>query len=226
MKRTALLILAALLPAAAMAQDLTAEKVLDNMTSTVDAATDASMVLYGEINTTDGGRYRIEIEAEVIPDAGLARLFILQPDALADNFIVLAPEHIYSYNYMTNQLVIYSPDDPAAFGGLIGETEEGTSFTLTLDLEQLFDGWIPELGDTEDGAVTVTFTNADPEASIATAVTTVDLSSWLPRAITVFGANGSQLLELELQDVQLDPGLDPEDLQWYPSDAEVIDERR
>ncbi len=221
----ALLSLMMLLAPLASAQDASAEEVLANFTAVADAASDASMLVLGELRNTDGSRYPIEIEVEIIPGEGVARLYILQPDAMADNFIVLTPEMTYSYNYMTNQIVLYDADDAAAFGGLVGDLEEGQTFTLTLDLAELFDGWEKSLQGYAEGTYTLRFTNLDPGALIRQASLQVSEDTWLPGRIAVYGDSGEELLFLHLREVALDQGLQPADLIWYPGDAEVIDER-
>src|SRR5690606_36344477 len=115
------------------------------------------------------------------------------------------------------------------FGGLIGEVEDGGTIELTMDLEELFDGWdVSSDGgaDTAAGpAQVLRFSNTDPDASIATAITTVLESSWLPYGITILDRAGNLLMQAELLDLQVNTSLDPDDLRWYPHDAELIDER-
>jgi outer membrane lipoprotein-sorting protein len=236
-----LALLALLLPVTVSAQQsetagLTADQVLEKLRESADRTQDASFVLYGTLLAEDGTQHRIEVETEILPALNLARLYILQPDALADNFIILAEDATYSYNYLTNQVIIYAPGDPAAFGPLAGDSAadpaaaDGGSFRLTLDVDELFSGWEVELaGHTESAegpAYVLDFLNADPEAAIGTASVTVPESSWLPRAISVFSRDGSLLAELEILDLETDSGLTAAELLWLPPDAEVIDERR
>jgi outer membrane lipoprotein-sorting protein len=225
-------LLALLLPAAA-AQDLAAGQVLANLKSSVAELEDVSFLLYGSLQADDGTRHGIEVEVEMIPDLNLVRLYILQPDALADNFIILAADATYSYNYLTNQVIIYAANDPTPFGPLTGGSAAdgaATPFRLTLDPDELFSGWdvqlAPESGTVPDSAYELVFLNPDPAAAIGSALVTVAGDSWLPLAASLFTASGSVLAELEVQDLQADQGLESADLLWLPSDAEIIDERR
>lgn len=233
----ALALLVSTLPAALSqggaerAADPIAAQVLDDLKGAVAAVMDASLVLYGELVDTDGGRYTIEVEVEVIPDLGLARIYIVQPDALADNFIVLTPDFIYNYNYLTNQVFVHDPDDATAFGGLAGDVQEGTRLELTLDLEELFSGWTvasegPATNAAGAGVHLLRFSNIDPAATIASASVGVLEVNSLPSSIAVYDAADALLLRLDIVEMRTNPGLDPEGLTWYPPDAEVIDERR
>lgn len=215
-----------LLPAA-VAQDLTGTQVLANLKDSVATIEDASFLLYGNLQTGDGTRHGVEVEAEIMPDLNLVRLYILQPDALADNFIILADDATYSYNYLTNQVVIYAADDPTPFGPLTGATtDDSKPFKFTLDLDALFSGWDVQLAATAAAAFTLEFVNVDPAAAISSAMVLVAADSWLPLGVSVFNSDGSVLAELEVQHMQTDQSLDSADLLWLPPDAEIIDERR
>lgn len=226
--RTAVaLLLAGILPAAAFAQQPEAPEVLQALQDTLDSVADVSFLATGELRAADGTRYPLEIEVEALPQEQLLRLFILQPDALADNFIIVTPDDLYNYNYLTNQIVVYDSGDPQAYGPLAGDSD--ANFELTLDLAELFAGWdalVTGESETEDGpAWQLELTNVDPAANIAAATILVLQESSFPQQITVITGAGEPMLHIEASRVEFDTGLSAEDLMWYPPDAELIDER-
>lgn len=223
-----LTISAALLAGAvASAQEPTADQIISGMQETLDATSDASFLVTGQMLGSDGTVYQLELEVEAMPQEGLLRLFIIQPDALADNFIIVTPEELYNYNYLTNQIVVYDADDPQAYGPLAGDSEG--SFELTLDLASLFAGWQTEVVgtvDTDNGPATeLELTNLDPGANIASATVVALQDGWFPQRIDLRTSGGEPMLSIELDQVVFDSGLSADDLLWYPPDAEVIDER-
>ncbi len=222
----AALALAAALPAVALAQ-ATPDEIISGMQQTLDSTTDASFLVTGEMLAGDGTVYQLELEVEAIPAEQLIRLFIIQPDALADNFIIVTPDDLYNYNYLTNQVVLYSADDPNAYGPLAGDAEG--SFELTLNLAELFSGWDASVAgavDTEQGpGRLLELTNLDSEANIGSATVVALEDGWWPQEITLFTQRGDTLLRIELSGLQFGSGLREEDLLWYPPDAELIDER-
>lgn len=218
---------AALLPALAAAQNPEPAEIISGMQQTLDATADASFLVTGELLGGDGTVYQLELEVESMPRAQLLRIFIIQPDALADNFIIVTPEELYNYNYLTNQVVLYAADDPNAYGPLAGDAEG--SFELTLDLAELFAGWDARVAgsvDTPAGpAVRLELTNQDRAANIGAATVVALEDGWWPHELTLFTASGEILLRIELSNVRFDTGLSEDDLLWYPPDAELIDER-
>lgn len=225
-RAAALLLAVALLPLAA-AESPDPDTVISGLQQTLDSTTDASFLVTGELLGGDGTVYRLELEVEAMPQEQLLRIFIIQPDALADNFIIVTPEDLYNYNYLTNQVVLYRADDPNAYGPLAGDAEG--SFQLTLDLAELFSGWDAtvsgEVTTPLGAAVQLELSNSDRDANIAAATVTALEGDWWPQEIELFTAAGDKLLRIELSEVQTDTGLSEDDLLWYPPDAELIDER-
>lgn len=225
-RAAALLLAVALLPLAA-AESPDPDTVISGLQQTLDTTTDASFLVTGELLGGDGTVYRLELEVEAMPQEQLLRIFIIQPDALADNFIIVTPEDLYNYNYLTNQVVLYRADDPNAYGPLAGDAEG--SFQLTLDLAELFSGWDAtvsgEVTTPLGAAVQLELSNSDRDANIAAATVTALEGDWWPQEIELFTAAGDTLLRIELSEVQTDTGLSEDDLLWYPPDAELIDER-
>ena len=224
----ACLLATAVMSGAALAQEPAAQDIIQGMQDTLDGTAGATFLVTGELLGGDGTVYQLEIEVEAMPAEQLIRLFILQPDALADNIIIVTQEALYNYNYLTNQIVVYDADDPQAYGPL-GGGGDGGSFELTLDLAQLFSGWDSRVAgnaDTPAGqALRLELSNRDPEANIAAASVLATQDNWFPQEITLFTRSGATMLRIELQDVDLEPGLSADDLLWYPPDAELIDDR-
>lgn len=223
------LCLAVLLTPFALAQDLTADEVLANLEARSTSLQDAFFLLTGTVYDSDTQEYALEIEVEFIPSEELAKAYIFQPDALADNFILVDGETVYNYLFVTNQVTILNSDDPEALGDLLPETEG--SFDLTPNLGRFFasDNWEPSVEGYEEGEngpiYRLRFDNLDPEANLDYVEATVLESEWLPESLTFVQADGSPLAELFFSDYELDSGLDPAALREIPADAERIDER-
>lgn len=219
------LLTAVLLSPAALAQP-DADTVISGMQATLDSTAGAAFLVTGELLGGDGTTYQLEIEVEAMTDEQIIRLFIIQPDALADNFIIVTPTDLWNYNWLTNQIVVYDADDPQAYGPL----GDGGSFELTLDFASLFDGWDSVIsgtvGTAAGPAVQLDLTNRDPGANIAAAQVVALEDSHLPAEITLFTASGDTMLRIAFSDFDLAPGLTADDLLWYPPDAELVDERR
>ncbi len=223
------LFLAILLSPFALAQDLTAEEVLENLETRSTTLQDAFFLLTGTIYDTDTQEYTLEIEVEFVPGEELAKAYIFQPDALADNFILVDGETVYNYLFVTNQVTILSADDPEALGDLLPETQG--SFDLTPNLGRFFssDNWEPSVQgfeQSENGPIyRLRFDNLDETANLDYVEATVLEEEWLPASLTFVQADGSPLAELNFEGYELDTGLDPAALREIPADAERIDER-
>jgi outer membrane lipoprotein-sorting protein len=232
-RRALLGALAALTVGTASAQELSADEVLANLEARTQALQDASFLLTGTIFDTDGQEILLEVEADFIPDEELLRAYFIQPDALADNFVILDGDTVYNYLFVTNQVTILNANDPDALGGLLPEVEEELegSVNLTPDLGRFFgsDSWeasVEGYEESPDGPVyRLRFDNLDEGANVAYVTATILDGEWLPQSLVIVQANGSPLAELFFEDYLLDSGLDPEELRFIPPDAERIDER-
>lgn len=221
---------ALLLTATASAQDLPpVEEVLDNVTAAARDLRDASFLLTGRLVDADGTEIPLEIEVRVIPSQDLASAYIIQPDALADNQVLLDGAAVYSYSFLTNQVTVFDADDPDAFGGLLPAGQDGAKATLSLDLGAVLAGYEAELVGVEDGPqgtlYRLTFANRDREAMILDVDAWVLASDWLPRRLVFKEAGGRVVAELNAEQLAVDQGLDPEEVRALPEDAEVIDNR-
>lgn len=221
---------AALIAPSAAAQALDVDTVLDNVTTAARDLRDASFLLEGKLVDTDGTIIALEIEIQVVPPAGLASAYIIQPDALADNEIVLDGPAVYNYTFLTNQVMVFDADDPDALGGLLPKGEDGASAEISFDLGAIFAGYVATIADVEQGAdgdvYVIEFKNKNPEALILDVIARVFSSDWLPRQLVFMEADGRVMAELNANDLVIDQGLDPEEVRRLPDDAEVIDNRR
>ena len=215
----------------ALAQNLSADEILANLEARSSSLQDASFLLTGTLFDTDGQEIALEVESQFIPGEELARAYFLQPDALADNFIIADGDTVYNYLFVTNQVTILSADDPEALGGLLPEGEIEGTVNLTPNLGRFFssDNWdatVEGYEDTPDGPVyQMRFNNVDESADIAYVEATILDNAWLPQTLNFVQRSGDSLAELQFQDYQLDTGLDPAELRDIPQDAERIDQR-
>lgn len=221
-----LLVLASLLPFSHAQED--ADALLDRVAATAEELQDAAFLLVGHLVDPDGTRIALELEIQVVPGERVASAYIVQPDALADNIIVVDGDTVYNYTFLTHQVTVFDADDPDALGGLFGDGEDG-GFEFTFDLQRLFSGYEAEIvGETETPAgpaTVVRLDNIDEEATIAHVEAAVAESTGLPHRLELYGSDGDLLAELVVQDLRTDVGLDPEDVTFLPEDAEIIDER-
>lgn len=227
----ALLVVALVPTAAAQAQPaaLDVDTVLDNIAQAADALEDVSFLLTGRLVDPDGTAIALEIEIRVIPDLPVASAYIVQPDALADNQIVLDGEAVYNYTFLTHQIAVFDANDPDALGGLLPAGEDGASASISFDLGAIFEGYvasIEEVFESEFGPTyRIHFANRDPDAMVLDVVALVPNSDWLPRQLQFLQADGVLLAELNAENMQVDAGLDPDDVRYLPEDAEIIDNR-
>ncbi|MEX2535480.1 MAG: outer membrane lipoprotein carrier protein LolA [Trueperaceae bacterium] len=223
-----------------LAQDLTADEVLAQMTEAAETAQDASFLLTGRLLDPDGSSINLEVEIEVVPGERAGRAYFIQPDALADNVIVFDGDAVYNYIFLTNQVTVFDANDPDALGGFLGGQEIGgqemgeqettgqgpsEGFTLSLDLDALFAGWEASLVGYEPGAYELRLDNSEEGATIDHVLATVEEGTWVPTQLVLTGGDGQTLAELFVENFRRDGGLSAEDVTYIPEDAEVIDER-
>lgn len=223
--------LAALLMAgpAAAQEPLPVETVLDNVTTAAQGLQDASFLLTGRVVDVDGTEFPLEIEVQVMPQEDLASAYIIQPDALADNQIVLDGPAVYSYSFLTHQVTIFDADDPDALGGMLPAGQDGATANLSLDLGEILAGYDAEVVAVEEGAdgavYQLAFANRDREAMILDVDAWVHAADWLPRRLVFKEEGGRVVAELNAEQLATNQGLDPEQVRALPEDAEVIDNR-
>ncbi len=216
----------------AFAQNLSANEVLGKLEAKSNSLQDASFRLTGTLFDTDGQKITLDVDIQFIPGQELARAYFNQPDALADNFIIVDGRTVYNYLFVTNQITILNANDPEALGGLLPQDAAQGSINLTPDLGNFFssDNWkatVKGYKDSPDGPVyNLRFDNLDKGANIGYVNATILDNQWLPETMTFVQRSGDSLAELKFQDYQLDTGLDPAELRDIPQDAERIDQRK
>lgn len=214
----------------AAAQPLPVDTVLQNVEDAAKALQDASFTVTGKLVDPDGTVIPLEIDVQVIPGKQLASAYIVQPDALADNQIVLDGNVVKNYTFLTNQVTLFDANDPDALGGLLPTGDgEGGGPQISFDLGKIFQGYDASIEgvDKKDGheLYHLLFKNKDPKAGVQTVVATVPSSDWLPRTLEFRQADGRAMADLQANDIVTDQGLDPAKVGYLPEDAEVIDNR-
>ncbi len=212
------------------AQDLNADEILERLEQKAEATQDAAALVRGSLYDADGTEINLEVDVQFIADEQLTRAEFYQPDALADNFVVVDGDSVYNYLYVTNQVTILSTSDPDALGSLFPEVEEEVegSFNATPNINRLFNGWeatVESYGESPAGnAYRLRFdgVNEGPVDHVNAVV--VD-GEWLPYSLEFVQPDGSVLANLTFENYTIDGGLDPEELRFIPPDAEVFDDR-
>lgn len=229
LRRISLAALALAVAAVAWADPLPVDTVLTNIEDAAKALQDASFTITGKLVDPDGTEIPLEIDTQVIPAERLASAYIVQPDALADNQIVLDGDIVKNYTFLTNQITLFDAHDPDALGGLLPATEDGGGPEISFDLGQIFQGYDASVqGVTQEEGHDVyqlDFTNKDPAANIQQVQATVPASDWLPRRLVFLQADGRAIADIRAEKLVTDSGLDPAALRYLPEDAEVIDNR-
>jgi hypothetical protein len=219
-----LLLAAATLAPTAEAQDRSVDDVLAALEASAAAIVDVAFILEGELIDEAGQTFRLEVEVLAIPAEPAIGLYILQPDAIADNQIVVVGDEVRSYTFLTNQVSLFDASDPDAFGGLIEPSADG-SLPLTLDLAAVFAGWDATIEDDAGATVTVRFTNRDPDAAMQTVLASVTTDTWDPVQLVFFRAGDALFADLRFADWSRDQGLTLDEVTYLPDDAEVLDRR-
>ncbi|CAN5886588.1 outer membrane lipoprotein carrier protein LolA [soil metagenome] len=211
------------------AQDLSSDEVLANLKTAAETLQDASFLLTGNLTDPDGTQIALEVAVQVLPSVKAARAEFIQPDALADNFIVLNGDAVYNYVFLTNQATIFPTDDPDALGGLFPDGNVDQGFDFTFNPEQLFRGWTSSVTGYEESPVgnvyTMRFVNEEPDALVVYVDASIVEAEWRPYTMTFYSPEDEVLVDLTLEDFARDQGLDPTEVTYIPDDAELIDER-
>ncbi|HKI58814.1 MAG TPA: outer membrane lipoprotein carrier protein LolA [Trueperaceae bacterium] len=229
--RTLAALLALTAVAAAGAQQPDVDTVLKNIEDAANAIQDATFTVTGKLVDSDGTVILLNVDIQAIPPKHIASAYINQPDALADNQIVLDGNVVKNYTFLTNQITLFDANDPDALGGLLPAGTNGqTSPVVSFDLKKIFSGYDASIQDvkTENGKKTyiLDFTNKDPSANILDVTATVPASDWLPRELVFKQQDGKVVADLKVGGLELDQGLDPKKVTYLPQDAEVIDNRK
>ena len=213
----------------AHAQPRDIAEVLAALEASAASVVDLSFVLDGVLVDEAGQTIRVEVEIVAIPAIPAAGLYILRPDAIADNQIVVDGDVVKSYTFITNQVALFDLDDPDAFGGLIEVGPDG-ELPITLDLAAVFAGWSASIVGTDETprgtGLVLRFDNLDPDADMQYVLATVVEATWDPWRLVFYRAGDEVFADLTFRDWQRDQGLTREDVTYLPDDAEVLDRRR
>lgn len=229
--RTLLLLALLASVALAAAQKPDVAKVLDNIEAAANAIQDASFTVTGKLVDADGTVIPLEVDIQAIPPKHLASAYIVQPDALADNQIVLDGNVVKNYTFLTNQVTLFDANDPDALGGLLPAGPNGQgSPQISFDLGAIFKGYDATIKNvTSSGGVDtylLDFANKDAGATIQHVEATVPSNDWLPHRLVFLDKGGRTVADLNVKGLKLDQGLDPKKVAYLPPDAEVIDNRK
>lgn len=206
----------------------TIDDALANIRAAAEEISDGSLLLTGRLYDVDGTIITLELDIMLVPGEELVNVFIFQPDALADNMLVLDGEVIASYTFLTHQVTLFDATDPDALGSIIPAAEGSErALDLSLDITRLFAEFDAELlsGTNESSEIVVRFTAHKPDAPIRAVDATVATATWLPTALVVEGEDNHVFAELQVTDVEVNQGLNPAELRELPFDAEIIDRR-
>lgn len=223
------LALSALLTLGSVALSNDIESVLSHLQASAERLIDVAFVLEGVLIDEGGQVFRLEIEVLAIPAIPAVGTYILRPDAIADNQIVLDGEVVRSYTFITNQTTLFDIDDPDAFGGLLSVDENG-ELPVSLDLTAVFADWDTRLEGPEatprGPGLLLRFDNRDPASTIGHVLAVVVVGLWEPWQLQFFLRNGDLFADLTFRDFQRDQGLSYAEVVYLPEDAEILDRRR
>jgi outer membrane lipoprotein-sorting protein len=221
-----MLTLISLLSFFSYAQELSADDVLAKLEERSEGMQDVRFLVTGKLIDADSQEFNLEVEVQMIPLENIVRMDFFQPDAVADNFVVIDSDGLYSYNFLTNQVTIFDVGDPSALGGLFPASENGEAFQFTLNMAELFAGWNVGLEGYDQGIYNLRFRNKEPEGvAMGYIDVSVDETLWLPTEMYFYSLEDRLLSELRLSNYELDQSLDPEDVRYIDDTAEIIDER-
>lgn len=223
--------LALALAGAATAQvtpDPDAEALLDRVADAAAAVEDASLLLTGRLIDASGGELSLEVELLALPEARALSAYVLQPDAVADNMLVLDGDTFASYAFLTHQVTLFDAGDPDAFGGTLPDLDVA-SLDPTLDPTAWFEGFVATdvtTSASDDGpARVVTLRPEGDGLQVGRVELVVPDATTLPRALRVFGPDGALVADLAFENLETNVGLTREEVTYLPEGAEVIDER-
>ncbi len=209
----------------ASAQNLNSEEVLANLEQSSKNMQDASFLVTGRLIDVDTQEFALEIAVQMIPGENLVRMDFFQPDAVADNFIMIDQDAVYSYNFLTNQVSIYSLGDAAAFGGLFPEGSNG-SYEFTLNISELFSGWDITLEGYQNNLYHLRFDNTESiDIRLKHVDVSIDQELWLPTAMSFYNSQDILVADIQLNDYAVNQGIDIEEVRYIDDTAEIIDER-
>ncbi len=220
----------------ATAQDMTAEEIIEQLELKAGSVIDFETTITGQLIDFSGAALDLEIFLQFLREENVGRAEFIQPDILADNFIVLDKETVYNYLFLTNQVTVYDATDPNAFGGLVPEAADSDiDLFLGLDPERLFLGWSGTVLDYAEAEVNGSTVNLyqlrfdndfDTTTDMGHIMAWVVDEEWYPYKLEIYMPDQeAPVANLQFNNLIQDQDLDPLDVAYVPDDAEVIDER-
>ena len=214
-------VFAVLLLVLGLALALSAEEVIKRLDSYLKSGPWEALI-EGEIMLPTGELAKTKMKVYVLPAEKIARIEFFAPDSVADNFVVITPEKVYNYLFLTHQVVVY-PREKARIEGL------GVSLSRLGDFEGLAEaeGILWKIAATEKTEVGEAYLLVGrPEDPETAGFLRVEL--WVlkdppvPYRYRVYDLEGELVLDLFWRDFKR-TRLTKDDLLAYPPDAEVIE---
>jgi hypothetical protein len=178
--------------------------------------------MVGRIVTPNGDVQEADLIVKTLPAEKIVRIEFQKPDALADNYVVITPEKVYNYLFLTNQVVVY-PRAKARIEGL------GFDLSRMGDLRELGEKgevvWDAPQATTHDGqpAWHVVGRSADPDAAgFARVEVWIAKEPARPLRTVFYGPSGQVLSDLAWVRWER-TRFSRDDLVAFPPDAEWIE---
>ena len=180
--------------------------------------------LVGQIVGPGGDLQPADIVVKTLPAEKIVRIEFQKPDALADNYVVVTPDKVYNYLFLTNQVVVY-PRAKARIEGL------GFDLSRMGDLRELGEKGEVEWDEPEETtfegrpAWHVVGKAADPDTAGFARV-----EVWIAKKpvrllrTAFFSGSGEVLSDLEWASFE-HASFTKEDLVSFPPDAEWIEKK-
>lgn len=207
-------------PLGALAQNLTAQGVLDKLTATSKSLKDVTARLTGTTNTVDQ-KLKLDIELKAITASSLVRIKFNAPDSLADNFIIMDKDKVSNYLFLTNQVTV-SSKNKATIAGMSLDFSKVTDISALFPADQV-NLKIARTEDTPAGKAYVLEATPKAKSNLAFAKATVWIveNGWRPYRIVGTTDKGDSL-DLTVVQWKANGGLKEKDLRAIPKDAEII----
>lgn len=220
-------LVASLLSSLALAED--PGPLLERVRERLSTLADASFLLRGTWTTIDGARIAVELDVRTMPGEEAISVYVLQPDALADDMVVLQGDDLFVYSFLINQVTIYDADDPSALSGLLGQTVN--PFDAMTDLAPLLEAYdatveVSGAAGPYGPSSTIVLIARDGGATFPRVQVGVAETLSVPYALDIFDRDDRRVGTFALEELVLDQGLTLEDVTYLPGDADVLDERR
>ncbi len=180
--------------------------------------------LQGRIVAPGGDVQEADLIVKTLPAEQIVRIEFQKPDALADNYVVITPDKVYNYLFLTNQVVVY-PRAKARIEGLgFDLSRMGDLRKLGEEGEVVWDA-PQEVRFRKRPAWHVVGRAPDPDASgFGRVEVWIDREAKRPLRTAFYDAEGRALSDLEWTAFQV-ARFTADDLVAFPPDAEWIEKK-